>query len=230
MGPGGRLAMRPQAPPRAAPGRLAAVPATGYTLVLPPGWRRIPLHQDTREAIRGIASQAIARLPGRLSPDQAAPHRIRIEQRLAELARQARQAGGIDLYLPVEPVHGTAIPASFVVASGTPTTPGQVDCGPVIGQLLADDDDAEPVLLDGAAGVRTERTAPADPARGIQVGSLRIDYIVPVPGSADRWLIATFSTPGDGDPAGEFARLLAQLFDSIMLTFRWTTDTVPGKQ
>ncbi len=222
--------MRPQAPPRAASDGLRPAPATGYTLVLPPGWRRIPLRQGTRDAIRGIAGQAVARLPGRISPDQAAPHRIRIEQRLAELARQARRTGGIDLYLPVERVHGTAIPASFVVASGTPTAPGLLDCGPVIGQLLAAGDDAEPVLLDGAAAVRTERTAPPDPARGIGVGSLRVDYIVPVPGSGGRWLITAFSTPGDGDPAGEFARLLAQLFDSIMLTFRWTTDNVPDEQ
>ena len=34
----------------------------------------------------------------------------------------------------------------------------------------------------------------------------------------------TFATPGDGDPAGEFAGLLVRLFDSIMLTFRWTMD------
>jgi hypothetical protein len=149
-----------------------------------------------------------------------------MEQRLAELARQARRAGGIDLYLPVEPVHGTAVPASFVVASGTPPAPRPVDCGQIIGQLLAAGDDAEPVVVDGAAGVRIERLATPDPVRGVQVGSLRIDYIIPVPGSGDQWLIATFSTPGDGDPASEFARLLAQLFDSIMLTFRWTADTV----
>jgi hypothetical protein len=75
-----------------------------------------------------------------------------------------------------------------------------------------------------AAGVRSVTGA------GVQVGTLRVDYIVPVPGSGDRWLITTFSTPGDGGPAGEFARLLAQLFDSIVLTFRWTADTVPDEQ
>jgi hypothetical protein len=31
-----------------------------------------------------------------------------------------------------------------------------------------------------------------------------------------------FSTLGDGDPAGEYASLLADLFDAIMSTFRWT--------
>lgn len=42
-------------------------------------------------------------------------------------------------------------------------------------------------------------------------------------GQADRWLIATFSTAGDGDPEGDFAKLLVGLCDAILLTFRWTT-------
>jgi hypothetical protein len=60
----------------------------------------------------------------------------------------------------------------------------------------------------------------------VRVGSLRVDYVIPLPGSASRWVIVTFSTPGDGDADGEFARLLAQLFDAVMLTFRWTADNV----
>jgi hypothetical protein len=221
--------MRPHGALKAEPYRQPA-PATGYAVVLPPGWRRIPLRSGTRKAIREIAEQALSRLPGHMSPDQAAPHRIRMEQRLAETARKARQAGGIDLYLPVEPVHGTPVPASFVVAAGTPPAPGPVDCGQVIGRLLADRDDAEPVVVDGAAGVRLESTAAPDPAHGIGVESLRVDYIVPLPGSGSRWLIITFSTPGNGDPNGEFAKLLAQLFDAIMLTFRWTADNVSDEQ
>jgi hypothetical protein len=35
-------------------------------------------------------------------------------------------------------------------------------------------------------------------------------------------MIITFSTLGDGDPAGEYARLLAELFDAILSTLRWT--------
>jgi hypothetical protein len=221
--------MRPHAALKAEQCGLAA-PATGYAVVLPPGWRRVPLRSGTRKAISEIAEQAVSRLRGRMSPDQAAPHRIRMEQRLTGAARKARQAGGIDLYLPVEPVHGTAVPASFIVAAGTPSAGGPVDCGQVIGRLLADRDDAEPVVVDGAAGVRLESTAAPDTAHGIRVESLRVDYIVPLPGSGSRWLIITFSTSGDGDPDGEFAKLLTQLFDSIMLTFRWTADNVSDEQ
>jgi len=55
-----------------------------------------------------------------------------------------------------------------------------------------------------------------------------VDYVLPVPGHPGRWLIVTFATPGDGDPDGELAGLLVRLFDSIMLTFRWTTDQAAG--
>jgi hypothetical protein len=62
----------------------------------------------------------------------------------------------------------------------------------------------------------------------MEAGSRRVDYVLPVPGQPGRWLIVTFATPGDGDPDGEFAGLLVNLFDSIMLTFRWVTDQAAG--
>ena len=52
--------------------------------------------------------------------------------------------------------------------------------------------------------------------------SLRVEYTVPVPSGAGRWMVITFSAFGDGGPAGEYAGLLAELFDAIMSTFRWT--------
>jgi hypothetical protein len=74
--------------------------------------------------------------------------------------------------------------------------------------------------LDGAPAARVERiTAPA--AEDDQA-SLRVEYTVPVPAGVNRWMVITFSTLGDGDPAGEYASLLVQLFDAIMSTFRWT--------
>jgi hypothetical protein len=35
-------------------------------------------------------------------------------------------------------------------------------------------------------------------------------------------MVITFSTLGDIDPCGEYAGLLAKLFDATMSTFRWT--------
>ena len=204
-----------------------AAAVTGYALVLPTGWRRIPVQSGTKAAIRGISADVLRRFP-EVPRDKLTPYRIEIERRLSELARQARSAGGLDLYVPVEYVHGTAVPASFVVSQVTlpPGAPDDAtavaDPAEVIAAVTATSDNARPVVVDGAPAVRTERVAGPDPAQEIQAGSRRADYMIPLPGRADRWLIATFSTIGDGDPEGDFAKLLVELFDAIMLTFRWS--------
>jgi len=194
--------------------------------VLPTGWRRIPVQSGTKAAIRGITTEVLRRFP-EVSRDKLTPYRIELERRLSEMARQARAAGGLDLYVPVEYVHGTAVPASFVVSQvtlplGAPDDPAATaDPAEVIAAVTATNGNAKPVTVAGAQAVRTEHVAGPDPARDIQVGSRRADYMIPLPGRADRWLVATFSTIGDGDPDGDFARLLVELFDAIMLTFRW---------
>jgi len=146
------------------------------------------------------------------------------------MTRNARQAGGVDLYLPTEPVHGTVVPASFIVSCGTLPALRSIDNAQVISRLIAETEETGRVTIDGIAGVRSERTTDADARNGLLIGTLRVDYILPLPDHPGWWLIITFSTPGDGNPHGEFAKLLAQLFDSIMLTFRWTSDTVRDEQ
>lgn len=209
---------------------LAADTVTGYALVLPTGWRRIPVQSGTKAAIRGITAEVLRRFP-EVSRDKLTPYRIELERRLSDMARQARSAGGLDLYVPVEYVHGTAVPASFVVSQVTLPADAageEADPAEVIAAVTAANGSARPVVTGGAQAVRTESVAGPDPAREIPVGSRRADYMIPLPGRADRWLITTFSTIGDGDPAGDFAKLLVELFDAIMLTFRWTTDGDAG--
>jgi hypothetical protein len=196
---------------------------TGYSVVLPPGWRRIPIRHGTTSAIREIADEVLAGIRAHGARDRAALLRGQIEHRLNELAKQARPPGGVDLYLPVSHVHGTAIPASFIVSEGTPSAAGIVDPGQVAGHLAADLPGASPVMVDGCAGARLESTAAAENIRGLEAASRRVDYMLPVPGQAGHWLIVAFAISGDGDPEGEFASLLVELFDSIMLTFRWVT-------
>ena len=197
---------------------------TGYSVVLPPGWRRIPIRHGTTLAIQEIADELLAGVPGRNGvPGQLEPFREQIEHRLDELAKQARSLGGVDLYLPTSCVHGTAIPASFIVSEGMPRAAGVVDSGQVAGCLASALPGASPVMVDGCAGARLESTAPAKMILGIAAASRRVDYLLPVPGQPGQWLIVTFAASGDGDPEGAFARLLVGLFDSIMLTFRWVT-------
>jgi hypothetical protein len=199
--------------------------ASGYTLVLPTGWRRIPVREGSKAAIRSILDEVFARYPAGESRDRVIRYRVQLEGRLTDMVRQARSAGGVDLYLPVEYVHGTAVPASFVVSQATLGQPDDgvpVDPAQVVAAFVAEPGDAAPAEVDGVACARTETVAGPDPGQEMPLGSRRVDYVVPVPGPAGQWLISTFSTVGDGDPEGEFAKLLVSLFDAIMLTFRWT--------
>jgi hypothetical protein len=199
--------------------------ASGYTLVLPTGWRRIPVREGSKAAIRSILDEVFARYPAGESRDRVIRHRVQLEGRLTDMVRKARSSGGVDLYLPVEYVHGTAVPASFVVSQATLGQPDDgvsVDPAQVVAFFVAEAGDAAPAEVDGVACARTETVAGPDPGQDVPLGSRRVDYVVPVPGQPGQWLISAFSTVGDGDPEGEFAKLLVSLFDAIMLTFRWT--------
>jgi hypothetical protein len=206
---------------------------SGYTLVLPGGWRRIPVQQGTRPAIRGVVDEVLRRFSKGVSRDKLTRYRIDLERRLSDMAMQARSAGGIDLYLPIEYTHGVTITASFVVSQVTLPDPpaelpdaGQADTAQFVSYLTSADGDATPVVIAGEAAARKESVAAADPAQQIPYGSRRVDYMLPVPGESRGMLVVAFSTIGDGDPEGQFAKLLAELFDAIMTTFRWAENHV----
>jgi hypothetical protein len=197
--------------------------AAGYTLVLPPGWERIPARQGTDDAIRAILDAKFRELPPDLPRDQLAPYRAEIEGKLRRAAAQARKNGAIDLYLPVQLRNGLPVPASFVVSEGSIPVAGVDEPEQIVSYLVNEGTDGAAVTVDGVAGARSEHCAGPDPGQGIEYGSRRVDYAVPVPGDAGRWLLVAFSTLGAGDPDDEVARLLVQLFDAMMSTFRWAT-------
>jgi hypothetical protein len=103
-------------PPRPGTG---AGPAAGYTLVLPPGWCRIPVRQGSGKAIRGVLDAVLAGLPASVPRDKVPVFRAELEGRLKKMVADARAKGGVDLYLPVVPVHGVPVGASFIVSEGT---------------------------------------------------------------------------------------------------------------
>jgi hypothetical protein len=210
-----------------------ALAASGYALVLPTGWRRIPVRHGTTPAIRGVVDEVLRRYSTGVSRDKLTPYRIDLERRLSDMAKRARPAGGVDLYLPIEYTHGVTITASFVVSQITlPDPPAeaaeaeQADAAQLVAYLASGAGDASAAEIAGAAAARKESVAAADPAQQMPYGSRRVDYTVPVPGHSRGVLVVTFSTIGDGDPDGEFAKLLVVLFDAIMTTFRWTTNQV----
>lgn len=199
------------------PDHEQVVAPTGYTLVLPPGWSRVPLRRGTDKAITSILDRSFAGLPR----DRVATLRRELQLRLQDLAGRARENCGLDLYVPTERMGEVTVTASFVVAEMSLTSADQVDPGMLVARLVADSDETGPVELADTAGTRTEHVAAADPEHGLEYATRRVDYVLPVPADLDRWVIVSFSTLGSGDPDDEFAQLLVELFDAIMTTFRW---------
>lgn len=206
----------------------AETTATGYRLVLPPGWHHIPLRQGTDEAIKAAVDAAARTAPRELPRDELTAYRLDQTRRLRELAAEARQQSGTDLYLPMGLIRGIPVPASFLVSEVNldlrelaVDLPADEIAEQVMGGLTAGDGDTGKVTVAGAAAARTERTGEPDPAREIEYPSRRVDYVIAVPGAPGRYLLVAFSTLGGGDPDDELARMLVELFDAMMATWRW---------
>ena len=198
---------------------------SGYRLVLPPGWVPVPVRDAAPGTAHEVISTAFKKPPDGIPRDAFTSARIELERRLEQMISKAKANGGLELFLACGHAYANPVPASFLVAEGslgdsgddplavvTAIAEGAARDGGKLGQLTA---------LDGAPAARVERIA-APEGGADHAASLRVEYTAPVPGGAGRWMVITFSTLGDGDPAGEYAGLLAELFDAIMSTFRWT--------
>ncbi|WP_234380487.1 hypothetical protein [Streptomyces sp. CMB-StM0423] len=197
--------------------------AVGYTLVLPPNWSRIPLRDGTDEAIMRIVDEAVADLPDDMPRDQIPQVRLELVRRLRKAAADARKSGGLDLYLPVQQMHGVTVAASFVVSEITLATGAEPSL--ILARLLADAEKSQPTAVDGSVGYRNERVARGSGDEGGEYASRRVDYVLAVPEDDTRWVTVGFSTLADGDPKGQFADVLVELFDALMTTFRWTRSS-----
>ncbi|WP_055547589.1 hypothetical protein [Streptomyces kanamyceticus] len=197
----------------------------GYQLILPPEWVRVPMRSGTEEAIRAIVDDAFATLPADAPRDRIGPYRRELERRLKDAVTEARKAEALDVYLPLERMHGIAVPASIVVSEMKFPDEVAVDPSAVSRRLLqapGRDGETTAAELDGVRAVRTERTVAASAPGGGELASRRVDYVVPVPGDPGRWLGVVFSTLGEGDPDDALADLFVELFDAMMSTFRWS--------
>ncbi|WP_202424734.1 hypothetical protein [Streptomyces sp. HUCO-GS316] len=142
---------------------------------------------------------------------------------LKQTVRKARNSNGLTLYLPVEPMHGMLIPASFIASEPLAAPTGNVEPEAVLVDLVRDAENASARDLDGTAAVRTLWKLPANPEKGVSVPSWRVQYTVPIPNSTPpRWLTFSFSTLVAPDMDMEFTETLVELFDAVMTTFRWS--------
>jgi hypothetical protein len=194
---------------------------SGYAMLLPAGWRRIPVMHGTSRAIAGLLDEVFFRLGGASPVSDLQPYRIQLERHLTDMVRGARRRAAVDLYLPIEQVHGTAVPASIVVSRGTFGVNGLTYRGETAQRLATGSPEASPVSIDGVEGVRFERSANPDLENGLPCGSRLVDYLFPIPGLESDWLVIAFSVLDNETAAEEFSQLQVELFDAMLSTFRW---------
>lgn len=210
-----------------------SAPVTGYRLLLPDQWAQIPLRHGTEEAVHRILEDAYTRIPKDAPPDKVGPYKRELARRFQRAVAQAQQTKGLDLYLPVKPMGGGdinfSLGASVLVSESLlprrSRAEGKGEPTDVAVQLLSRDGvegaDLSSGEIDSSLAVRREHVAAANPDRGAELASRRVEYIVSVPGDPDRWFVAAFSTIGGGDPQDELAEALVEWFDAVMANFRW---------
>lgn len=200
-------------------------PATGYTVVLPPGWVRVPLRRGTEAALEEKVFKGMEVVPEGVPRDRAVVFRMEVRRRVARLVADARKAGGLDLYVPVGARRGALLAASFLVSEIIPGEGEGVPRELAVGRLVKTKRGGEGGELRGigesAVAVRWEYVESAKGDGVVDSSARHVDYVLPVPGEEGRWLAVNFSTAGNGDPGSEYARAHAELFDALMTTFRW---------
>lgn len=206
---------------------------TSYRVVLPNPWIRMPVQTGTEERVHELVEEAARNLPKDSPPDQVGPWKRELERRLVNNIVSAREYGGIDFYFPVDDWHGVLTAASFVVSEITPpgVTPDDAEgaVGAVFAEMVAGSAGATPVSIDDTVWVRTERVVAADLERvkELDTPTRRVSYVTAVPDDPDRWILSAFSCAGDGDPDSELTRVIVELFDAIMGTWRWIREGEP---
>ena len=200
----------------------------GYTLLMPPGWDRIPLRSksEMQDAIKRIVDHSVKFLDPATPKEKVTKARLELHSRLNRAVADARHRNGVDIYLPVEPIHGFIAPASFLVSKVSPGFAAQTSPSETMSHLTKDFGPSEDIELDEVPGVRCQRSLPANPKEEDSVPSRQVNYVVPVPdpGDVSEWLIVSFTTLTPEGTPQELLEILTELFDAVMTTFRWSAE------
>jgi hypothetical protein len=193
-----------------------------FSLLLPPGWARIPLDDKVPLRIKQLVDSRLSHAPAQ----HREALRTGLTRELSETLSSARSQGGLDVLLSLDPVAGMPVPASALVThlQGDGTGDGLTG---LLDALTSGDDGVAVQELDVAEvagapavrrlGTRDEQVAPAGDLPGGVLHVTQLEYYVPIPGS-DGILVLAFSTPIEqlGPP-------LVGLFDVMATSLRWVT-------
>jgi hypothetical protein len=200
---------------------------SAYAIVGIPGWEQLHLGlEDRADVARRIDELAHRTVPEDVPRDRAAPFRGEVRRHLLRLVEQGREAGAAVICLPTSLMGGIAVPASYTVSEWTDPQPVQAEVSDVVAALVDRSDfAARPAEVDGQPALREEGVEyPDDDGDELVTRpSRRVTYTIADPVTAGTWIVFAFSTLGDGDPDGDLAAVLVELFDAHIGTLRWST-------
>lgn len=199
-----------------------------FVIAIPPGWMRLPARAEHRSELARLIEQIVEEaLPSSLPRDSAEPWRGELRKRLNQVVLDAEDAGASAVYLPVRPINGVTIPASFTEAEIEDD--GRESADSLLTAILEDaESNATSCVIDGAPAARIDRTTlSAQPAGDWpEVTSRQIVYTIQVPHREGRWVVISFSAISGDNPSAALSDALVALFDALILTFQFTD--LPG--
>lgn len=198
---------------------------SAYSIVGIPGWESLSLRAvDRTTCERRLGELAHGSVPEEVPRDRATPFRQEVRKHLERLVEQARSSGADLLCLPTQRMGDLAVPASYTVAEWLDSEE-RTNPEVLLGEMARRSEGvATLVQVDGQPALREDCVQTADPVEEPLAtrAARRVSYTVLAPEQQHRWVLFTFSTLGDGDPAGELADVLVQLFDAQLTTLRWS--------
>ncbi len=182
-----------------------------YRLILPPGFLLIPVARSTDDDIADLVRKHYRDLPR----DSYGPQIDRTAAQLVASARSARDAGVLDLIVPMGVPWRAPVSLAIAISTGPAPVPAVGDAEPSASEV------SETVSTSAGEAVRaTERFALPENADEM-APLMRMRFQWPIPDS-DRELLAVCTISGKADP--ELAPIvdgLAELGDLLLRTLRW---------
>lgn len=183
-------------------------PASGYRLVVPGGWFAVDLEPGRRE--RSVAALVKRQFAG----IDNAPHlKAQAREQLLAQTLAAQAAGGLEMFLSLDPVAGIPLAASLVIFLVPPPSGTQPATAARELAISLINDGRRATVVDLPAG-QAVRTAGHRSPSG-QPESATLEVFVPVPHNGE-WLLLSFAAP-----VSPLVPALTKLFDAICATLRW---------
>ncbi|MBB0243119.1 hypothetical protein FNQ90_03080 [Streptomyces alkaliphilus] len=197
-------------------------PPTGYRLITPAEWYRIPLESEERRE-RSVRALVDRTHPNR---DEAAGPRRELRDLLDHLTTRAAAGGGLELHLSTQTLLGVPLPVSLLVTVESPDPGESLE---ISAELLArglrrrhPEAEVTVVALPAGESVRVRREELPKDAEELGYPADRttvvLTHYLPVPGTGAH-LLLTFSTP-----LIELADPLLEMCDAIAASLLWRRD------